>query len=373
MESQTGYQNQQYVNADFEAHLKEIRECLLIKAESLGVENGLGNQPHSVQEHCALIIQMIETGIQQAIYSNELTYLPGSGWPEAKIVETEAQKQTSLVQNSIHDDKQSLKQAVYLAQSLQPDLKLISYRNFAMVCVVFMGFYEGVTSYSPLRYAQLQPFNAFVASIAIALGAGFIAHFGGGYIKEAQSTFKKRFYYMVIMFFAIVGFYGLACLRAKYYNHHVDFDVSNSETNSELYNNVSALIIATISILLFWISLFLSIRFFRTEAVRLQESAYVNKCKEVEKIEKDIQEKNDLISNIQKNKVERMTGAIKRFEHAITNENLLVNYAQELAEAYKQKNIRHRTDGIPAFYAQKPQFNFIRLFNNVKPWRNEND
>jgi hypothetical protein len=239
-------------------------------------------------------------------------------------------------------------------------------RKWVFVGLIFIAATEGYLSYSPFRHASFPVFAAIIACIAIAFAVGISSHYLGGWIKDAKNRVQLITRYVISMIPAIIGFSVLASLRASAYNHTSNLQVGSQHITSHSQSTTSALAIAIVSILLYWVALFLSSRFFRTKEERLQEHAYEEKCKVVEALQKDIQDKKDEIVKVRYEKVAQMTLAVKRFEYALYQELQLINFAQEVAEAYKQKNLRHRKDGCPSFFSQKPVFHFTRFFDNVK-------
>jgi hypothetical protein len=119
------------------------------------------------------------------------------------------------------------------------------------------------------------------------------------------------------------------------------------------------------------IGLYLSSKFFRTKEERLKEQAYEEKCDALRTLQQSITDNEAEIEKVRTDKITRMTLAVKMYEYALYQERGLVNFAQQAAEAYKQKNLRHRTDGCPAFFCEKPMFHFMLFFDTVKPMRNE--
>jgi hypothetical protein len=359
--------NVQYENPEHEAALNEIKGQLLQEVELKGKQDGCQNKPTTPGEHQALALNLIEVKIQGAIDLNQQRFLPISGVAAAKLAEIEANKKEQELQNAINEEEYALPNAKKDADRLKPDIKLINIRKLVFAAMVFIALTEGFLSYPAFRRVSFPVFAAFIASVAIAFAVGIAGHHLGGYIKNARNKAQTIGRYIVSLLPAIIGFGVLAVLRASAYNHDTNLQIGTQHVAPQHHGGASAVAIAIVSILLFWVGLFLSSRYFRTKEERLQEQAYEEKCQTLAALEKSIQDKRDEIVRVRYDKITRMTLAVKMYEYALHQEHRLVGFAQEAAEAYKQKNQRNRTDGIPSFFSEKPVFHFNLFFNNVKP------
>ena len=356
----------QYHDPEHEAILNEIEGRLTTKVELQGTQDGVHDRPKTSDEHQALILNLIEVAIQNGIDLNQKRYLPISGGAAARLIETEAEKKERELQNEIYDEEHTLPGLLNEAKKIQPDVKMMRIRKWVFVGLIFIALSEGIMSHSPLRHANFPVLAAIIACIAIAFAVGISSHYLGGWIKDAKNRVQEVTRYAISMIPAIIGFSELASLRASAYNHTSNLQVGSRYVTSHSQSSASALAIAVVSILLYWVALFLSSHFFRTKEARLQEHAYEEKCKAVEDLQQAIKDKKDEIVKVRDEKISQMTLAVKRFEYALYQELQLINFAQEAAEAYKQKNLRHRSDGCPNFFSQKPVFHFTRFFNNAK-------
>jgi hypothetical protein len=281
------------------------------------------------------------------------------------LVEIEANKKENALQNAINDDEHILRDASNEVKRLQPDVKHMQIRQLVFVGLSFIAVTEGYLSYPAFRHASFPVLPAISACVAIAFAVGITSHHSGGFIKNAQTRAQLILCYLISLLPAIIGFSVLGYMRASAYNHVSNLQVDTDHVIAHPHS-ASAVSIAIVSVLLYWIALFISSRFFRTKTDRLREHAYEEKCKEVAALKKGIDSKNDEIVRVRYDKIKQMSLAVKRFEYALYLERQLINFAQEAAEAYKQKNLRHRTDGCPAFFCHKPRFNFTTFFNHGK-------
>jgi hypothetical protein len=357
----------QYIDLEHEGYLNNLKQQVTERGELQGKQDGTQNKPKTADGHRALILNYIEVTVQGCIDRNQQRYLPVSGVAIARHIEIQAGKKVHDLRNSINDDEHSLRDAKNEAERLKPDVKLIAIRKWVLAALVFIACAEGFFSYVPFRHASFPVLAAIVASIAVAFGVGLSSHHLGGWIKQAKAWPQTAARYAVVLTLAIVGFSYLAMLRANAYNHKFNPTTSAHEAASHTNSTTSASAIAVVSILLYWVALFLSARYFRTKEERLQEQAYEEKCGDVSRLENGIAGKEKEIVETTANKNTEISVAFKKWEYALSIERMLINFAQEASEAYKQKNMRHRTDEVfPIFFSYKPQFNFNTFFTNVK-------
>jgi hypothetical protein len=357
----------QYRDIEHEAYLENLKHQIISTVELQGKQHGEQNMPKTIDEFRTLALNYIEVAVQGGININQQKYLPISGMSIAKLIEADADKKERELQNKINDAEHALQQARNDKKRLQPDVKLMHTRKWVFVGLVFIACTEGIASYTPFRHANFPIFLAALASIAVAWGVGMVAHHMGGYIKKAQNWKQVVARYLLAMIPAVIGFAYLGYLRASAYNHTFNPTASTREVASHAHSSASAAAIAVVSILLYWIAVYISAKFFRTKEERLQEHAYQEKCKEVAALEQSIAEMNGAIVQVRITKNTEIAVALKKWEYAFSAECGLINFAQEAAEAYKQKNLRHRTDNVcPECFAVKPEFHFITFFNNKK-------
>lgn len=361
----------QYVDPEHESALQEMKSRLLAKVELQGKQDGEQNKPKTPEEYQAFVLNLIEVTVQGAIDYNQQRYLPISGAVAAKAAENVAIKREHELQMAINDDEHALPGMELETKRLQPDVKLMHIRKWVFVGLVFIALTEGYLSYPAFRHSSFPVLPSIIASIAIAFAVGISSHYLGGYIKNAQNRTQFIWRYLVSMIPAIGGFSVLGSMRATAYNHVSSLQVGSSYVTPQAPSVASAAAITIVSILLYWVGLFLSSRFFRTRAERTQEHAYEEKCKELAAIQKGIKEKRDEIIRVRYEKVAQMALAGKRFEYALYQEQQQINFSQMASEAYKQKNMRHRSDDCPSFFSQRPQFHFTRFFDNLNFQRHE--
>ncbi len=363
--------NVQYLDTEYEKMLKEWMGDVIVMAESQGKQHGLQNTPRTLEEYYSLVLNGVEIEIQKAINLNQQRFLPISGMVVVRLIEEEAATKKSELQREINDVKRTLSIAERQAKKLQPDVKRMLIRKFVFIGLGFLGFTEGFLSYPAFRHTGFQIIPAFLGSIAVAFGVGVGSHFLGGYIKAAQSNIQRFRRYLIALIPAVIGFSVLGIMRTNVYQHVTNLEPDALPQDSSPQAATIASAVAVFSILLYWLAVYISSKFFRTKEERLQEHAYEEKCDEVRGLQKEIKAMEKEIESITERKMKEINMAGRIFEYARYMEQQLINFAQEVVEAYKQKNRNFRTDGCPTFFHQKPIFRFERFFNNLKITKNE--
>lgn len=360
-----------YADPAQEAYLQQKKEHLLATIELQGRQDGSQNRPKTLDEYRAMALLYIEATIQSCINIIQQKYLPISGMGRAKIIEQDAVKKETEVQIALNEDERKLQVAEGEAKRLKPDVKLIIIRRWVMAGLIFIAAFEGWASYMPFRYSNFPILLALAASIGVAVAVGLASHHLGGGIRKATTTAQAVVRYLVALVPGIIGFGYLGVLRANAFNHTSRLAVGTHEVMNEP-RCASAVAIAVISILLYWIGLFISAKFYRTQAERVQEEAYETKCVEVADLKASIAQKQAEINDIRQDKAQQIALAFATYEYALAQERGLISFAYEVAEIYKQRNLRHRTDGqCPDCFSHKPTFNFTTFFQNAKPQEHE--
>jgi hypothetical protein len=367
MKTQTTITLSTYFDTDHEAILNVHKQKLLEKVKLQGKQDGQSNYPTSPEHHRALVLNLIEVILQNCIDINQRRYLPISGMVVANMISQEAENKKQALRKDIKVAEHALIDARTEALKQKPDVKFMQIRKFVFAVLVVLGVTESILSFPAFRHSSFPTLQAYIASMVVGALSALIAHHLGGAVKKAQTGIQKIVRYTFALVVACVGFGALAILRADAFNKPVYIlSVGNNTPTVSKHNTASALAIATISILFFMGCVFLSAQFFRTKAERIQETAYSEACELIAALENTIAECKAEIDKIESETEEQKSLALVRFEYAKYTETQIINFSQVAAEEYKQHNMIHRTDGCPAFLAQKPLFHFTRFFDTLK-------
>jgi hypothetical protein len=355
-----------FCDPEHEAHIANIRQQLLSKVQLHGEQDGKQEKPNTPEHYQASIVNYIQMTVQGHINEVQQKYQPISGLGYAKQIEIEADRQKHELQKSVHNDQHKLRQAEHKAANLKPDLKVIMIRRWVFAGIGIISATEGITSFVPFRHVPLSAVMAIIAAISVAIGTSLGAHFGGGYLKTSRTRLQYIFRFCIVMAPAIGAFSLLGFLRAKAFNRVPAFDGIGGTVQPQ--SILSAVTMAAISIIFFWIALIASAKFFKTDAESKREQEYEDACQEVSEMRESIQQKENQIADIQAHKMAEISLAYKRFEYALGQERGFIAFASLLSEEYKQKNLLFRDD-CPDFFCTPTSFTFITFFTpNTKEY-----
>ncbi|MBS1633858.1 MAG: hypothetical protein JST10_14945 [Bacteroidetes bacterium] len=360
-----------YSDPEYAAHVAKVKKDVLTHIELEATHHGAQNRPNTLPEFQALTLNYIQTTVQGAIDSNQERFLPISGVIILNKIKAECQEKIDTLNATRKDKDHIATKLKNEAASLKTKMIASPWSWIGYTCISGISISEGLLSYPAFRHASFPVLAAVSAATGIALGVGLGAHYLGGYIRRSET--KKQFYkrYAIALTPFVVGFSALGSLRAGAYNHVSSIAVQAEHTINSAAS-ASGWTIALISILLYWLGLFLAIRFYKTDAERKQEQDYNSILANIECIEQDIQDIDEKIAVIQAYAEAQASEAAGIYEYALATECGLISFAKQAAEAYKAKNLRFRTDNrIPEIFSSIPEFQFQTFFQNIKPKQDE--
>lgn len=361
-----------YVDPAHTGYLEKLKQGLHDRVKLDGKHHGEQNRPNTEPELRALILNLVQTTLQGGIDKNQEIYQPISGMFLAKQIMANAQNKVTGLANIRRDNEHKLGILRKEAEALKPDLRYIRARKLAKYGMAVIAITDGILSYKGFRFASFPLIGAIGASTGVAAAIYFGAEYLGKYIARATTPVQKRLRWLKSLVPYGIGFYGLAVLRARAYNHVTLY--AGGTPNHVSPNHATALSIACMSFLLYWLALFLSVHFYKSDEELKREQDYADKCNEVTALEELIKaNENKCNTTLQKANTEANL-ALAKYEYALSCECGLKTYAKQMAEEYKTINLRFRTDGkCPEFFANIPEFHFNTFFDNSKPKQHEND
>ncbi len=353
-----------YADRDNDEYVNQLKKDLLAKFELLGKQQGTTNYPVECSDYRVSVHEPIEYAVQAMIDGNQRRYLPISGSFYSNRIEKEANKKVFGIRNTIDDNEHEILKLENELRRLEFDKRQILIRKLVTGVMAVVSAIEGVLSYPAFRHASFSPATAFVAAIAVAISVMSGTHISGGYIKKSKIA-KQWVKRLVVSFIpAVIGFYYLGCLRANAANDVMQFARNGNEVAGSNHSSVSAFAITAISSVLYLIGLIASAKYYFTKEERLLEQRCEELLGKIAYFRKAIADKKAEIISIEIEKNHRIEVAFATYEYAFVQELGLINFANELAAAYREKNLRHRTDGMPPCFINTPPFNFNRFFDN---------
>ncbi len=359
----------QYADPAHTGYLEKIKGDLHDRVKLDAKHHGEQNKPNTEPEFRALILNLIQTTIQSGIDKTQEIFLPVSGIVVSRQILAEAQKKTDKL-DVTHRDLEHRQTALHKrVDAVKPDLMHIRNRKIVMLVMIVIAVMDGYLSYAGFRFASLPLAGALLASFGVAAAIYYGAHYLGKYIAKATTAWQKRIRWLISLAPYACGFYYLAVLRAGAYNHVTHYATTATPTIS---NHVTATSIAALSFLLYWLSLYLSTHFYKSDEERKREQDYTELCKEIAEVDGLIRDNREECVSIQQKAHAEANLALATYEYALACECGLKTYAQQMAEEYKTINLRFRTDGTcPEFFARIPDFNIKTFFQNITPKQHE--
>jgi len=360
-----------YVDPAHRGYIEKLKLELHDRIKLDGKHHGEQNKPNTEPEMRALILNLIQTTLQSGMDTNQQLFQPISGMFVAKQIMADAQKKVDALANIRRNDEHRLGILRKQAEALKPDLRLIRARELAKYGMAAIAITDGILSYKGFRFASFPLFGAISTSVGVAAAIYLGAEYLGKYIARSPSSRQKWLRWLKSLTPYGIGFYGLAVLRARAYNHVTHYAGDMAPTSP---SHATAISIACMSFLLYWLALFLSVHFYKSDEELKREQDYADKCKEVADLEAKIKANEDECQTILQQANAEAGLALAKYEYALSCECGLKTYAKHMAEEYKTMNLRFRTDGkCPEFFAHIPEFHFNTFFDNSKPKQNEDN
>jgi len=356
---------QKYIDPVHEAYFEKLEKGVITHSQLQGEEHGTGNRPKSDAECLAFIVNPVTAKIQTAIEANQQAYLPISGMVIANDIEKKAQEKIEKLGKSVQDDVHVLADLKIEKEKLPPpNTKKRLLRRIVHIGVGLIAVAECLFLDEGLRTKMPKLAAAFTAG-ALAIVLGFGAHFAGVYIRAAKNARDRALRILLVLLPALVLFSVIGDTRAAAYNSRINISTETGQV--AVPPPVHGADIATLGFLLFAAAVFFSAYTSKTSEETEREEAFDTISKKVALKEGDIHAKRQEIAGIATEAQQQKAQALLKFEYARSFEQRLIALAKEAFESYKEKNLRHRTDGVcPDFFTRIPEFHFTLFFDKAK-------
>ncbi len=346
---------------------QQVETELSVYAETQGKQTGQKNQPCSDQEYRVLAHNPIESKIQVAIEENHRRSLTLSGGANAQKARHDANAKMKQLQAIHNDAEHKFRQAQEQKKNCSPDTKKQLFRRIVNVVVALVATTEGYVTFEALLQASFPIFPAVITSITIALCIGFGVHAYANAIQNSKTKLRKSILYGILLIVSAVFFYTIGHLRADAYNSVIDLKITPNDLLTPPSNIVSEWKVTFFSNIIFWVSVFLSIYIHKSKAEREQELLFEAACKEADANKKQMIAVSKEIDEIDRDVTRKEEQARINFEAAVATENKLIAFAVQARNAFIDKNMCYRTDGLcPPCFSNPPVFRFTRFFQTHK-------
>lgn len=360
MQLQVTQKNNKALDTMFSKLETELGSFVHIEAKQQGLSNG----PKTTNEFQATVLYKVQSHIQEGIYELQREVTPRAATIIVSQYKKEAQEKTAPLHSTLKELEHQKNICTQKKKQCSPNIILFKSRNIIYIAEAAIGLTELCLSYEALKIAGLVKFTAMITSIGIGVAIGFGMHYMGRYIKQASNQQHQILRYFLVIIPAFIGFWALGSMRAGGYATEVAMDV-NVEQNHLQHTTISGLILAIISFFLFLVGLLFSVRFAKTKQEEEKDGEYQTVLKEEKGIEKKIQVCTQQIDTIQSECTAKCKENYDNFEYAYCTEQKLQSLSDKLIVEFITTNIRHRTDGIPIFYANPPKLPYKTFFDNL--------
>lgn len=361
MQIQVTQKNNIAVDAMFNKLETELGSFVYTEAR----QQGLSNSPKTTNEFQATVLHKVQSHIQEGIYELQREVTPRAAATVVSQYKKEAQEKTAPLHSALKELEHQKNVCTQKKKQCSLNKSLCKSRNIIYIAEAAIGITEACLSYEALKIAGLSKFPAMTTSIGIGVAIGFGMHYMGRYIKQASNKKQQILRYLLVIIPAFIGFWALGNIRATGYATTEAMDVS-IEQNHLQHTTISGLTLAIISFLLFLVGLLFSVRFAKTKQEEQKDEEYQNVLNEEKEIEKKIQECTQQIDTIQSEYTAKCKESYDNFEYAYCTEQKLQSLSDKLIAEFITTNIRHRTDGIPNFFANAPKLQYKTFFDNLK-------
>lgn len=350
-----------------EAYLKQLKDSLLRHAGLQGEQNGKENMPVTIGQFKAFILNKIQATIQSGINSNQQLLQPISGRVIANKIQNDAQSKVAELQSAINNGQHKKQQLQNEARNCKPDIKLSRTRKLILLMLTCIALSDGWFAYPAFRHMGMPTVAAFVACCGVAIAVGAGAHNLASFIRKATTKSHMLLRYLSVLSLYFTGFAIIGFFRAVAYNHVSNLQVGTHDIVASHATSVSGLGIALVSFLLFWLGLFLSVKFWISADEQRQQQEYEDTCKELQEADTDLKKKHDEIHTIQAEKNTLSGSALAKYEYAVAIEKGLLSFSDIVIQAYIDKNMRFRSDNnCPEFFSNPPKLQYTLFFDTLK-------
>lgn len=366
METQITYQY--YSEPEYQAQIEVKKTKVFREFELLASQHGKSGFPKTKEEFIGAVLRRLQNSIQVIADGIHERFLPFTTIGYAQTVDGMAQSQVRALQAEKNTTEKKIDSLETESDAIKPRLGQRWMRKVVFWILCFVSVVEGYFSVTALR--NIMPSDvAYIMGILVAFGTGFGSHFLAGWIHNASNL--RQFYtrYFISLLLASSVFTMLAVLRANSYNYLPEY-VSQLTDTSLVSANVSAIPFALISICIFWLCIFISIKHYLTKSQRALEATYVDLQKEIHLSRKEIARIDKSIDTIERNALEQKVVAARTYEFASTVEASLQTFAISVLNNYVAVNHNYRAD-YPNFFADDIVLTFKTYFPPIQNQNNE--
>lgn len=347
-----------YSNPAVEAHLQGFaRECkaLCIK----GRQDGQQNLPMIEDYWRAKVVSQIITKGRNCLHTIQQILQPVSTVTtmnaEAKQVSDAVatmEVQANDMEIRIHTKEQGIQHKSSLLKR-----KYIAQLVVALTCIAGIG--DGLLCYDSFMQGGISYLQAifYAALITLLVPAG--SHFGSNWTMQTEHKPQKQLRFIAVALISALVFLLIGIIRVGMLAEQVP-DISYVTNYApEDTGNVSGLLIATLSWVIFMSAYFFSLLTYRSPAERSACTQLEEDMKELEQLRNTyrecIAERDQLLETHKQNR----ELVVHKCEYALTCKKRIESLVDDGLRGYIEANLNHRSDGLcPEFFVTVPETHF---------------
>lgn len=351
------YQHQTLRDQGYEKELDAKKSNMRVQVETLAKDHASQNTPNSVDELSSLAIGFIEKLVQSPINFNQQHFQPltlNANWKDTETSTNLKIERIDADTKHLTGEQQILKNKLTQAAALLRKKRLL---KVLMVALVVMAVADSLLNIVSFRYYRISTIGSYFGASSIAICIVFGVHQLGKYINKATSI-NKRIVRMVIAIAPyIVGFTVLGYMRLGYL----------SEGNRGGTGLASTLCITALSILSVLLALYLTSHWVLTSQEVKEYDSLQNAKTKLKEVVKQLEDLGKERAQLERELREYSDYVRSLLEYALSIEQSLVDFADELLDVYKRVNLNYRKfTVIPPCFLSRAFFQFNRFYNSFK-------
>lgn len=363
--------NQLAPNKEQQKQISSMKQELIVIAETIGKENGMENKPASVEEFNLFFGNKAKNTLQTFLYKNHEHYTPIAGMYLANEIRKAGAEKKQKLNAELSDTTLEKNQVEARRKPLFPDKRLLKIRLFIYLLLILLAIVEAVYTFKAFRSKGMDMLTSLSSGVGMAITV-LCTHFLAKWCKNAPNKLVRFFRLMISLAIPGILFYGIAMIRIDGYAIENQFKNLLPGHNQPSLS-ADALDLFLISYIFYLVGFFLSYFFAKTKEESEQEKEFNKLTDECHRLHVKVDGLKGQITTIEKTTYEKSKEALENLEKAIATEREIESIAPEVLQHYIDKNLRHRTDGIPAFYNNLPQLQFQKFFDNIHTKNNNNE
>lgn len=363
--------NQKALSNEQQKQMAAAKQELMVFAETIGKENGLINKPESIDEFNLFVGNKVKNTLQTAMYKNHEYFTPIAGMVLANEIRKQGADKKQKLNAELSDTTLEKNQAEAKRKPLFPDRRLLKIRLLIFLLLIILAIVEAIYTFKAFRSKGMDMLTSLFTGVGMSI-AVLCTHFLAKWCKNATTKLVRFFRLVISLIIPGTLFYCIAMIRIDGYEFENQFKNLLPGQN-QFSPSADAMDLFLISYIFYLVGFFLSYFFAKTKEESEQEKEFNKLTDEYNRLQVKADELREQITTIETTTYQKSKEALENLEKAIATEREIESIAPEVLQHYIDKNLRHRTNGIPAFYNHLPQLQFQKFFDNINTKNNNHE